>query len=181
MSASTTAKFLSTLVAVAAAAAPTWLLADEPASVGQSCIHHPSIKRTKVLDDRNILFVMDDKQMYNNILPRRCPGMRPNVTLSYTYSNNSALCSGSTVTVLERVGIGTNTTPITIPGTNEHIAMPAPAFVPTFVCPIGLFVPVTEDEVDLIVAAADRARRERRRGGRDLVETEEVKLPKASE
>jgi hypothetical protein len=181
MSTSTAARVLGALVAAAAVAAPGASPADEPPSVGQSCIHHPSIKRTKVLNDRNILFVMDNKELYNNVLPRRCPGMRPNVTLSYSYSNNSALCEGSTVTVLERVGIGSNTTPITIPGTNEHIAFPAPAYVATFVCPIGFFVPVTEDEVDLIVASSERERRGRRRGGRDLVTTEQVELPPAAE
>jgi hypothetical protein len=168
---------------IAAAGVPSTLTADEPAAAAQACIHHPSIKRTRVLNDRNILFVMNDKQMYNNILPRQCPGMKPNATLSYTYSNNSAICNGSTVTVLQRVGIGSNTTPITIPGTNERIALPAPPFVPTFVCPIGYFVPVTQDEVDLIVATTERepGRRERRRGGRDMVTTESIELPKPAE
>ena len=184
MSRRSRAPVLSALIVTALAACwPGASAGDEP-SVGQSCIHHPSIKRSKVLNDRNILFVMNDKTMYNNILPRQCPGMKPNATLSYTYSNNSALCNGSTVTLLQRVGASSMTTPITIPGTNQHIAVPAPAFVPTFVCPIGLFVPVTQDEVDLIIASTKEARaqgRQARRGGRDVIQTEPVALPQATE
>jgi hypothetical protein len=161
--------------------------ADERSAVAQSCIHHPSIKRSKVLNDRNILFVMNDKTMYNNVLPRQCPGMKPNATLSYTYSNNSDLCNGSTFTLLQRVGMSSMSTPVTIPGSNQHIAFPAPAFVPTFVCPMGLFVRVTQDEVDLIIASTAEheqqqpARRERRRAGRDAIKTEAVVLPPATE
>jgi hypothetical protein len=174
---------LALIVTTVAACWPGTSAADER-SVGQPCIHHPSIKRSKVLNDRNILFVMNDKTIYNNVLPRQCPGMRPNATLSYTYSNNSDLCNGSTVTVLQRVGASSMTTPVTIPGTNQHIAFPAAPFVPTFVCPIGLFVPVTQEEVDIIIASTREQqanRRQARRAGRDVIQTEPVELPQATE
>ena len=186
MSSRSRAQVLSALaVAAFAGGVPGTSMADERSSVAQSCIHHPSIKRTRVLNDRNILFVMNDKTMYNNVLPRQCPGMKPNATLSYTYSNNSDLCNGSTFTLLQRVGPSSMSTPVTIPGSNQHIAFPAPAFVPTFVCPMGLFVPVTQDEVDLIIASTAEqeqpARRERRRAGRDAIKTESVELPPATQ
>ena len=183
MSAQATVRALSALVAAvccAAASGPVRADEDERSSVAQSCLHHPSIKRTKVINGGNILFVMDNKEMYNNVLPRQCPGMRRDTTLSYTYNNNSQICAGSTITVLQRVGVGTNTTAYTNPGTNEHISLPAPAFVPTFVCPIGLFVPITEDEVDILVAATAeeaRERRQRRRSKREAIETESIELP----
>jgi hypothetical protein len=110
--------------------------------------------------------------------------MKPNATLSYTYSNNSDLCNGSTVTVLQRVGASSMTTPVTLPGSNQHIAFPAPAFVPTFVCPIGLFVPVTQEEVDLIIASTreeQSSRRQARRAGRDVIKTEPIELPQGTE
>jgi hypothetical protein len=157
--------------------------AEEDANnAARTCLHHPSIKRTKVLNDRNILFVMRDGSMYNNMLPRQCPGMKRNGQLSYTYSNNSDICSGSTFTVLQRVGTGTNTVAYTNPATNEHIALPAPAFVATFVCPMGLFVPTTQDEVDLIVATTEtpRNRREKRRGNRDLIEAQPLEAAPAT-
>ncbi len=157
--------------------------ADE-SSVGQSCIHHPSIKRSRVLNGQNILFVMDDKTMFNNVLPKQCPGMSPSTPLSYTYSNNSALCNGSTVTVLQRVGASSMSTPITLPGSNQHISVPAPAFVPTFVCPLGYFIPVTQDEVDLIVATSKEqlaARRQQRRAAREAIKTESIELPQPAE
>jgi len=171
------------IVTTCAAGVPGVSAADEP-SIGQACIHHPSIKRSKVLNDRNILFVMNDKTMYNNVMPRQCPGMKPNTMLADTYSNNSDLCNGSTVTVMQRVGASSMSTPVTIPGSNQHIAFPAPAFVPTFVCPIGLFVPVTQDEVDTLIAMTSQqqsARRAQRRAGRDAIRTESVELPQTTE
>jgi len=110
--------------------------------------------------------------------------MKPNTMLAYTYSNNSDLCNGSTVTVMQRVGASSMSTPVTIPGSNQHIAFPAPAFVPTFVCPIGLFVPVTQDEVDTLIAMTSQqqsARRAQRRAGRDAIRTESVELPQTTE
>ncbi len=184
MSGRSSAQVLSALIVTSFAVCSAGTLAADERSIGQSCIHHPSIKRSKVLNDRNILYVMNDKTMYNNVLPKPCPGMRSNATLSYTYSNNSDLCSGSTVTVLQRVGTNSMTTPITIPGSNQHIAFPAPAFVPTFVCPIGLFVPVTQDEVDLLIASTreeQASRRQLRRAGRDVIKAEPVELPQATE
>ena len=155
-------------------------LAQVSDGAARSCLHHPSIKRTKVLNSQNILFVMRDDSMYRNALPKQCPGLQRNGTLSYTYSNNSDICAGSTFTVLQRVGVGTNTVAYTDPATNQHMSLPAPAFVPTFVCPMGLFIPTAEEEVDLILAmsAEERhSRRERRRSGRELIETEPVELP----
>jgi hypothetical protein len=180
MSRGSRAQVLSALIFTTVAVCSPGVAAADETSVGQSCIHHPSIKRSKVLNDRNVLFVMNDKTMYNNVLPKQCPGMNSNTPLSYTYSNNSALCNGSTVTVLQRVGASSMSTPITLPGSNQHISVPAPAFVPTFVCPLGYFIPVTQEEVDLIVATTKEqqaARRQQRRAGREAIKTESVELP----
>jgi hypothetical protein len=67
-----------------------------------------------------------------------------------------------------RVGTGTNTTSITIPGSNEHISMPAPSFTPGPVCALGGFEAVTDEQVDALIAASRPARPSRReRRGRE--------------
>lgn len=136
--------------------------ADEPVSVAQDCVNQRAIKRTKVLNDRTILFVARDGQHYINQLPRQCPSLRRNSLLNYAVAN-SQFCAGSTFTVLWETG------------TNRY--------VPGFVCPLGMFLPVTEDEVADITALTDEpaARRQRRRSERDMVQTERVELPRPAE
>jgi len=131
---------------------------EEPLSVAQPCLHQHSIKRTKVLNDQSILFVDRDGQNYVNQLLRQCPSMRRNSLLNYPIVN-SRLCSGNTFTVLWEVG------------TNNY--------VPAFVCQLGMFVPVSEDEVTDIMAMTKEpdSPRARRRSERDMVETERVELP----
>lgn len=153
---------------------------DGKTSVAQSCLYQPTIKRSKVLNDRNILYVTKDNQSYNNVLPKQCPGLRRDTTLSYTYVN-SKLCAGSTFTVLMRVSIGSNTTAYTNPATNEHIALPAPAFVPTYVCQLGMFTPVTDSEVEDILGATEDKPRRNRPSTREMVQTEQVELEASSD
>jgi hypothetical protein len=56
-------------------------------------------------------------------------------------------------------------------------------FVPTSMCELGTFVPITEAEVEDLAAvlAQDRGRRgERRRSSRDAITTRPVELPAES-
>ena len=48
---------------------------DAPSAV-QQCLNHPTIRRTKILNERNIVFVTRDGTIYNNQLPRQCPSLR---------------------------------------------------------------------------------------------------------
>ena len=132
--------------------------ADEnDASVAQPCVRHSNLKRTKILDDRNILFVMRNGEIYHNPLPHECPSVRRNSLLNYQIANGQ-LCEGSTFTVLWQVG------------TN---------WVPAFVCPLGKFVPISEDEAQDLTALTEEQPRSRRnpRGAREMIQVERVDLP----
>ena len=134
-------------------------LADETAvSVAQQCLPHPSIKRTKVLGDQNILFITKDDAIYNNQLPRQCPTMRRNSVLNYSI-DNGRVCAGSKFTVLLQVGT---------------------SWMPGFVCQLGMFVPISEDEMaDLIALSEESSKRRRgdRPPGRDLMRAKPIELP----
>lgn len=164
------------LVLVVAPAGFALAQATSTPSIAQSCLPQINIKRSRVLNDRNILYVTKGGQAYNNVLPKQCPALRRDTTLAYTYVN-AKLCAGSTFTVLQRVGIGSQTQPYWNPATNEKIALPAPAFVPTFVCQLGLFTPVSESEVEDIIGATEDKPRRSRRSTREMVETENVSAP----
>ena len=135
---------------------------DADTSVAQPCLNHSMIKRTKVLNDRNILFVTRDDVSYNNQLPRQCPSLGRGTLVNYQIENRR-LCNGSAFTILWQVGT---------------------SYVPTFICRLGMFLPVSEDEVAVLMAATEEQRaqrRNRRRGERDMVQTERVELPLAAE
>lgn len=132
---------------------------EDAASIAQPCIKHSQLKRTKVLGTRNILFVTRDGSLYNNELPRQCPSMRRNAIVNYSIRGpNADMCAGDSFQVLWDVGS---------------------SYMPAFVCQLGLFAPISEDEAaDLEAITAERSeRRPRRRGERDMVQTESVELP----
>ncbi len=153
----------------------------EDAKTAIACIRRTEIKGTKVLDSRNVLVTTRDRSTYRSELPKQCPGLRRNMAMALTYSDNK-LCAGSSFTVLMRAGASTNSTPITVPGSNEHISVPGPAFVPGAVCQLGIFTPISEEEINALVAATTEDQRSRRRGDRDAVKTEAIeKAPGAAE
>jgi hypothetical protein len=138
------------------------LAAEETAERTQSCLPLANIRRTQILNDAAIVFATRDRKLYLNELARQCPGLRRNSQVSYT-SEQRQLCAGASFQVLLRVGVGSNSESITIPGSNEHISLPSPAFVPGPVCTLGGFKPVTREEVDAIVEASKAQRSSRRR------------------
>ena len=179
MSLETTIRRSLLLTAVFTGAQAGVAFADDEASVATACLRRSDIRSTKILDDRNVLFITRDRTTYNNQLVRQCPGMRRNSAMSFTYANNGKLCTGSTFTVLYRSGQSTNTTPYTNPVTNEHIALQGPAFVTGPTCQLGMFGPVSQDEVKVLLAATEEPKRSRRRGDQDAVKTEAVEAAPA--
>ncbi len=149
---------LSALLALLSPTAPT-VAADEDAdtSVAQNCIRHNQLRRTKVLGERNIVFVTRDGSIYNNELPRQCPSMRRNALLNYAVDGGN-MCAGDSFQVLWQVG------------TN---------YMPAFVCQLGMFAPISEDEMaDLEALTEERSERKpRRRSERDMVRAEPAALP----
>jgi hypothetical protein len=66
---------------------------------GESCIDLRSVRRTEIIDDRNILFHMRGKTVYHNILPHQCGGLARENRFSYTTSIGR-LCSLDMIHVL---------------------------------------------------------------------------------
>jgi hypothetical protein len=148
--------------------------ADDTAKVATACLRRSEIRSTKILDDRNILFITRDKTTYDNQVAPRCPGMLRNAVMSFTYGENGKLCAGSTFTVLYRAGSSTNTISFFDPVTQKPTTMQGPAFITGPTCRLGTFGPISPDEVKALVAATDEPKRSRRRSDRDAVKTEAV-------
>jgi hypothetical protein len=152
---------------------------DTASHVAQACVYHPTIKRTRVLNDRNILYVTS-QGTFNNQLVKQCPGMRRDAQLSYTLVNQK-LCAGSTFTLLREVGASSNLDSVWDPVTQTRIVIRAPQWIPTFTCQLGMFLPVTDDEVEDIIASTDEdrsSRRHRRRNAPEMIKVEPVKPPR---
>ena len=148
---------------------------EEATSVATACLTRYDIRSTKVLNDRNILFVMKDGITYNNPLPKECRGMHRGSPLSFSYAD-SKLCAGSLFTALMRSS--STQTPYTNPVTNEHILLQGPSLTPIATCKLGMFAPVTADEVEELKAVtADRPSRPRRHR-REAIQVERAELPR---
>ena len=127
------------------------------AEVAQACLDHPTIRRTRIINDRNIAFFMRDGTIYNNQLPRQCPSLRRRSIVNYAIENRR-LCDGSLFQVMWEASTGN--------------------FVPSFVCRLGPFVPVTAEQLeDLEILTTEERRASRRRNTSEAVTTEEVELP----
>jgi hypothetical protein len=160
MNGRSTARRSTTLgIALGCATVATGAASDEPpTSVAQQCLIHADVRRTKILDDSNILFITRKNAIYHNVLPHACPSVTRKSLLNYNISGGR-LCAGSLFTVLWQVGLN---------------------YTPTFVCPLGMFVPISEDEAaDLMALVEEQSSAERRRGKRNLIEAEPVELPPA--
>jgi hypothetical protein len=133
---------------------------DDPAVAPRSCLPHPSIDRTKILNGRNIVFVTQDDTIYNNELPEACPSLKRNSLVNYGIANGR-VCSGDKFQVLWE------TTPRN--------------YMPAFLCELGTFVPITEAELEHLMAMTEetRGRRGRGRSSREAVTTEQLERPRA--
>jgi hypothetical protein len=132
--------------------------ADDAPREARVCLDHPMVRRTRVLNNRNIVFVTRANEIYNNRLPEDCPSLRRGSLVRYPIEQRR-FCAGSSFQVLWE------TTP------NNYM--------PAFVCKLGYFVPITEDELEdlLVETAPDRDRRPRRRSRREAITVEQVELP----
>lgn len=93
-----------------------------------ACVNTQRIRRTDVLNDREILFIMHGSEVYLNKLPHRCPRLKMSDTFSYEV-RGSQLCDVDVIRVVDTFG--------------GRIS-PGPA------CGLGKFLPVTEDQVPLV-------------------------------
>ncbi len=103
----------------------------------EQCISLIRIDHTDVIDNQNILFYMKGKDIYRNHLPYPCSGLGGiNDGFMYRTSLNQ-LCNVDIITVLDNLGFG---------------------FSPRNSCGLGLFYPITKDDVARLKERAKAAR-----------------------
>lgn len=119
----------------------------------EQCLSLSRIRRTRVVDDQTVLFYVRSREIYQNILPRDCPGLSSNDRFMYRPFSNR-LCDTDTITVLEQFG-----------GRFER----------GMTCRLGAFYRITEIEADEMLEAHGKGRRGSR--GRAPVEAEPAELP----
>lgn len=69
------------------------------------CLQINQIKRTKIVDDQNIVFALTGNRFYNNHLAQKCSGLKSSNKFRYQTSQ-SVLCNVDTITVLHDAGSG---------------------------------------------------------------------------
>ena len=149
------------------------------ATAGPSCVVRPNVKRMQIVDAQNILFVMRDKTTYRNSLARQCAGLRRNSQISLSASD-SQVCSGASFQVLLRVGTGSNSESVLLPG-GQTMSVPRPSFVPGPTCNLGAFTAITEADAEALVESSRARRREEPRGKEETEPTEDAPQPAAPE
>ena len=135
--------------------------ADAQRSGPKACINRSDIRRTKILSDRNIVFVTRHDEIYSNQLAKQCPNLTRNSLVNYPMSGGR-MCEGDRFQVLWEQRPG--------------------SYLPTSLCPLGVFVPITESEYEDLIAMTDENRAKARRGRstREAVTTEQVDPPPAA-
>jgi hypothetical protein len=134
---------------------------DAQRSGPKSCINRSDIRRTKILSNRNIVFVTRHDEIYSNVLAKQCPNLTRNSVVNYPISGGR-LCEGDRFQVLWEQRPG--------------------SYLPTALCPLSAFVPITESEYEDLMAMTDEKRASSRRGRstREAVTTEQVDPPPAA-
>ena len=93
-----------------------------------NCVTVNRIRRTRIVNDNNILFYMRGGEIYRNYMPRRCPRLKKEDMFTYDVRTNS-LCNVDIIYVLERFGSSLRRGPA---------------------CGLGMFYAVTKEEADLL-------------------------------
>ncbi|MGI9205810.1 MAG: hypothetical protein ACR2Q3_17480 [Woeseiaceae bacterium] len=82
-----------TLVCVTPSQAQEIEIEAEPEIETRTCIPTRSIRRIRVIDDRNVLIYMSARKIYHNVLKNTCGGLKRIGTFSYS-SRDGQLCQG---------------------------------------------------------------------------------------
>ncbi len=98
------------------------------------CVSLTAIARTRIVDDRTILFYMRDGTIYRNDLTHACPGLSREGKFMYRVAAHQ-LCNVDTISVLEDYGF---------------------AYVQGPACGLGPFTPVSRPEADELLSLPDR-------------------------
>lgn len=96
----------------------------------RGCVSLARIDRTRIVNDQTILFYMLGPDVYVNYLPRRCNGLKRADAFSYATSL-SQLCHLDVIRGLRNFG---------------------GQLSPTVACGLGKFVPINEEQIELLLA-----------------------------
>lgn len=96
------------------------------------CIAVTRIMSTDVLDERTIVFEMNNGDIYRNSLPQRCGGLSDRDAFMYRIPSTQ-LCRSDIITVLQRTGPAGGT-----------------GFMPTNSCALGSFEQISEEELETL-------------------------------
>ncbi len=99
------------------------------------CLNARSIRRTDVIDDNHVVFEIQGRRLFLNVLPKSCTGLSQNRRFSYEISTRS-LCAHDKIRILREAG---NT------------------FYEGKSCSLGRFRPVTYD--DLVAFGQNKTQR----------------------
>ena len=108
---------------------------DEASDEPVRCLSMNSIRSTRVVDDTRLLFFQARDKIFLNRLDRECLGLARYGTFTYTVQSgarHARLCDTDSITVLETTGRGLN-------------------------CGLGRFEPLTQDQVDNLIAGPNPA------------------------
>lgn len=103
---------------------------EEVPENAKRCISTRIIRDTTIIDDRNIIFHVNNKKAYHNVLRRQCSGLEREDRFSY-HTSSGRLCSLDTIRILYESGFG---------GLQEGSA-----------CSLGVFIPITDDDADALI------------------------------
>jgi len=152
----------------------------EPNATGASaCLARPNVRRMQIVDSQNILFVMRDKTTYRNSLARTCAGLRRNSQISLTASDGR-VCTGTNFQVLLRVGTGSNSESVLLPG-GATMSVPRPSFVPGPICALGAFTAITQADAEALVESSRARRRDEQRGNDEAEDAPQPATPEAED
>lgn len=98
---------------------------DDESVPSVNCIRPKMIKSTRILDDRNVLFLMRSRKIYRNVLPRRCPPLAQGHAFSYN-TTYGRVCAIDNIFIVS--------------GVNAGVA-----------CSLGKFYPMNQEELDALI------------------------------
>jgi hypothetical protein len=101
---------------------------EEAPENAKRCISTRVIRNTSIIDDRNIIFHVNGKKAYHNVLPRQCSGLEREDRFSY-HTSSGRLCDMDSIRILYESGFGIR----------EGNA-----------CSLGMFIPITDEDADAL-------------------------------
>jgi hypothetical protein len=130
------------------------IAAQEAPTAAKSCVYLPDVDHTKIVDERNILFYLHNNTILQNAMREPCYGLHSKTRFTYGSTSLKRLCAGDLITLLADVSFG--------------------GVVTSNTCKLGMFLPVTDDEVDDLLGAASKDK-----GGqkKQAIKSQPVELP----